>query len=75
MAVRITRAPVVALAALVLVGSCAIGAQRRAAEHTEIQKQAAQEVRRVCALPPAQRDAELERINKESGIVVQCGNE
>jgi len=63
------------VAALVLLGGCITEAQRRAAENAAIQKQAAHEVRRICALPPAERDAELQRIEKESGIVLHCGTE
>jgi hypothetical protein len=62
------------LVTLVLLAGCNASA-RRATENVAIEKQAAQEVRRICALPPAQRDAELARIEKESGIVVRCGRE
>lgn len=40
-----------------------------------IQKEVAREMKRICALPRAAREAELERIEKESGIVVQCGKD
>jgi carbamate kinase len=63
------------LVAFGLLGGCATDAQRRAAENAAIQKEAAQEIRRICALPQPQRDAELERIKTESGIVLQCGSE
>ena len=50
-------------------------AKQRAAEEARLQKEAAQEVRRLCDLPPAEREAELEKIRKESDIVVFCGSE
>ena len=62
-------------ATLILLVGCPTSKQREAAENAAIEKHAAEEVRRICALPPAQRDAEIERINKESGIVVYCGDE
>lgn len=60
---------------MTLLGGCATEAQRRAAENAAIEKQATQEMRRICALPRAEREAELERITSKSGIVVECGKE
>lgn len=62
-------------ATLILLVGCPTSKQRNAAENAAIEKHAVQEVRRICALPSAQRDAELERIKKESGIIVYCGRE
>jgi hypothetical protein len=64
-----------ALAALGVLCGCAAEPQRRATENAAVQKEAAKEIKRICALPPLERAAELERINKESGIVVQCGKD
>jgi hypothetical protein len=64
-----------ALAAIGILCSCSTEAHRRAAEAEAIQKEAAREIKRICALPPAERAGELERINKESAIVVQCGKD
>lgn len=63
------------LTALGFLCGCTTEAQRHTEENTAIQKEAAREMRRICALPPAERAAELERISKESGIVVQCGKD
>jgi hypothetical protein len=63
------------LTALGFVCGCASEPQRHTQENAAIQKEAAREMRRICALPPAERDAELERIKKESGMVVQCGKD
>lgn len=70
-----TPMPVPILAALVLLSGCTTEAQRRAAENAAIRKQAAQEINRICALPQPEREAELERIKTESGMVVHCGKE
>lgn len=70
-----TPMPFPVLAVLVFLSGCTTGAQRRAAENAAIQKQAAQEISRICALPKPERDAELERIKTESGMVVHCGEE
>jgi hypothetical protein len=67
--------PVMIVATLTLVSGCATEAQRRAAESAEVQQQAVDEMKRVCALPEAEREAELERIRTQSGIVVECGKE
>jgi hypothetical protein len=63
------------IAALALLGGCTTEAQRKVAENMAIQKQAAQEVRRICALPQAQREAELRRLRAESAIVVECSGD
>lgn len=57
-----------------LVAGCS-NAQRRAAEDAKVRKETAQEVRRLCDLPQAEREAELKKIQSESDIVVLCGNE
>lgn len=59
--------------ALVLLAACTTAMHRKAVERAAIQKEAAQEVGRICALPPAEREAELGKIEAESGIVIQCG--
>lgn len=63
------------LTALGLLSSCATESHRRASESAAAEKEVAQETRRVCALPSAERDAELERIDKEFGIAVHCGRD
>ena len=59
--------------ALVL-AACEAPAERQAAENARIQKQAAKEINRICALPMEQREAELEKIKEQSGMVLYCGN-
>lgn len=70
-----THAMVLALAAIFSVGACTTPAQRTATENASIEKQAAQEVRRICALPEAEREAELKKITKESGLSVYCAHQ
>jgi len=60
------------LLAMVLT-ACSTTAERGAGENTAIQKEAAQEIRRICALPEPERQAEMQRVKNESGVVVQCG--
>lgn len=61
------------LTALGLLSGCTTEPHRDEAESAAIQKEVAQEIKRICALPPIERDAELQRLNKELGIVVECG--
>jgi uncharacterized lipoprotein YajG len=67
-------ARLVMLAPLMLLAACATEQQRRAQKNEAIKAQAAQEIRRICALPESEREAEVERIKKESGMVIYCGN-
>lgn len=63
------------LTALGLLSSCATESQRRAMENAAAERDVAQEMRRVCALPVAERDAEIQRIEKEFGVAVHCGRD
>jgi hypothetical protein len=60
--------------ALVLVSACETLAQRQAQDNARIEREAAKEIRRICALPEGRRETELKRINQQSGIEVYCGN-
>jgi hypothetical protein len=60
--------------ALVMLAGCATPAQQRT-EQRNINKAAAKEINRVCALPADQRDAELKKLNDQSGVVVFCGDQ
>ncbi len=61
-----------ALAALCSLEACTTSAQRKAAENAAIEKQAAEEVRRICALPEVEREAEVKKIKEDSGLSVYC---
>jgi len=61
------------LTALVLLTACTTPAQRRAEERTALEKHAAQDINRICALAPAEREQELKKLEAQSGMVVYCG--
>lgn len=65
------RALTTALAAIL--AACSTDPGRPAADSTAVQAEAAREVRRVCALPEDQRQAEIRRIKDQSGVVIGCG--
>jgi hypothetical protein len=62
------------VASLVALGSCQTPSEQQAAKNAEINKHAAAEVNRICALPDAEREAELKKIKEQSGVVLYCGN-
>jgi len=41
-------------------------------ENAAIQKQAAQEITRICSLPEADREVALKKLKEESGVVLYC---
>lgn len=55
--------------ATVLTG-CGTAAQR----DESVNKDVASEVKRICALPKAQQEAELKRVKAESGIILYCSD-
>ncbi len=59
---------------VIQLAGCTTEAQRKAAENVAIQKQAAQEAKRICALPAEQREAELKKLKDESGVIIHCGH-
>jgi outer membrane biogenesis lipoprotein LolB len=68
------RLVVAGLGAVLLLLACTTAAERRAAENARIEKQAAAEINRICALPEAEREAELKKIKDQSGMVLYCGS-
>jgi nitrous oxide reductase accessory protein NosL len=62
------------LAMSILLAACATEQQRKAQENAAIRKQAAREIERICALPEPDRQAEIEKIKEQSGMVIYCGN-
>ena len=54
----------------VLVGCAATSADSKRAVGPDI----AAEVGRICALPQAERERELEKLKQESGMVLFCGS-
>ena len=65
----------ITLAGVIVLGACSTAAQRRAAETAEIEKEAAKEIRRICALPESARAAEIKKLQDESSMTVNCGQD
>ena len=65
---------VAGVASALLLLSCTTPSERRAAENARVEKQAAAEINRICALPEAEREAELKKIKDQSGMVLYCGS-
>ena len=64
----------VAFAVLLLVlAACETTRERPANGNAPVEKRAATAIGRICALPKAQREAELKKIKEESGMMVYCG--
>jgi hypothetical protein len=64
---------IVALVVSILITGCVGQTQRDSPERADIEREAALEVERICALPEAQREIELKKIKDESGMVIYCG--
>lgn len=60
---------------LIPLAACTSTPPQGGADAAQMQLEAAREVRRVCDLPAAEREAELKKIRSESDIEVFCGNE
>jgi len=65
---NVTVRAIIVLLAIVLTG-CETNGRR----DESVNKDVSSEVKRICALPKEQRDAELKRVNEESGITLYCG--
>ena len=65
-----------AIGALVMcsLSGCETPAQRQAERNAEINRKAAAEISRICALPEDQRETELKKIKDQSGMVLYCGS-
>jgi hypothetical protein len=61
------------LAGLIVLAACSTAGQRKATENASIQQDAAAEIRRICALPESERQAEIQKVKDEAGVVVACG--
>jgi hypothetical protein len=56
-----------------ILAACSTTSERRAADNTAVEADAARGVGRICALPEDQRQAEIRRIKEQSGVVIGCG--
>jgi hypothetical protein len=65
---------VLILAGALVLSGCETTTQRRAAEARKTTQEGAQEISRICALPQPEREAQLKKLEIESGVVLFCGN-
>jgi len=61
-----------AMGTLLSLSGCSTPERRRAAETEAINRQAAQEIERICALHGAARDTELKKLKQQSGFELYC---
>ena len=61
--------------ALLALAGCQTAQQRKAAETAATNKQAAQEITRICALHGAEREAQLKKLKAASGLDLYCPGE
>lgn len=57
---------------LVLCG-CGTSAPRKTTDAGKTAQKAGQKIERICALPQPERDAQLKKLNAETGVVLFCG--
>ena len=67
-----------AMTALVLVfslllGGCSTVPPARGSDPGRTTQKALQKIDRICALPEAERDAQLKKLEAETGVVLFCG--
>jgi hypothetical protein len=56
-----------------LLADCASSAaQQKAYQDAQVRDKAAQEIRRICALPEPEREKELLEVKEQSGFAVAC---
>jgi hypothetical protein len=55
-----------------LTACVSVAAQRKADDDAAVQKEAAREIQRVCALPEFERESEIRKVKDQSGFVIVC---
>ena len=63
------------LASVIVLGACSTAAERRAAQTIEIEKKAGEEIRQICALPEAEREAQIKKLEDAFGMTLDCGKD
>jgi hypothetical protein len=63
------------LASVIVLGACSTAAERRAAQTTEIEKEAAKEIRQICALPEPAREAQIKKLEDAFGMTLDCAQD
>ena len=61
------------LACTLVLGGCSAATPRRAPDVSKTTQKAVQKIDRICALPPVERDAELKKLEAQTGVVLFCG--
>ena len=61
------------LACTLVLSGCSAATPRKAPDAGETTQKATQKIDRICALPPAERDAELKKLEAKTGVVLFCG--
>jgi hypothetical protein len=69
---RLAPLPILSFLALLTFAGCQSAAQRKAAENATVNKQAGDEMTRICALRGAEREAELKKLKAASGLDLYC---
>jgi hypothetical protein len=69
------RLPILVWLAVFALAGCQTAHQRKAAENAAVNKKAAEEITRVCALHGAEREAQLKKLKAASGLDLYCPSE
>jgi hypothetical protein len=72
--VCMSQVKVAALLTVAALGAGCATQNKSAPASTGANPDIASEVSRICALPPAEREQALEKLKKESGMVLFCGS-
>ena len=73
--VQLIRLPILVWLTLWVLAGCQTAQQRKAAENAAVNRQAADEITRICALHSSERDAELKKLKAASGLDLYCPGE
>jgi hypothetical protein len=52
--------------------ACTNSERRQENENTAVKNELSREVQRICALPVSQRQGEIDRVLRDSGLVIVC---
>jgi hypothetical protein len=58
----------------ILLAGCATAPKKPPSTDPEAQKALGQRIDHICSLPPEERAVELEKLKKETGMALLCGN-
>jgi hypothetical protein len=70
--VPMARSTLLTIATPIFLAACATQPQQKTQENEAVRKRAAHEIARICALPEADRQAEIDKIKQESGVAIYC---